>query len=168
MATTGTSAIENNGVVPDVIDEQQIIDSLRGAIAARTAYRDELVAEATRIGLEIRRYERALAPLLNEDKPRKDRPASAPKRTKGIKVGTGSIGEERVKEIEDAILDYASDHDEFRQVDVRGRIGYSSSVMSQGFEALRQTGVIRFARREGSQKFFRLTTEGLAKVKHSE
>ena len=76
MATTGTSAIENNGVVPDVIDEQQIIDSLRGAIAARTAYRDELVAEATRIGLEIRRYERALAPLLNEDKPRKDRPAS--------------------------------------------------------------------------------------------
>ena len=25
-----------------------------------------------------------------------------------------------------------------------------------------------FARREGSQKFFRLTTEGLAKVKHSE
>jgi hypothetical protein len=66
--------------------------------------------------------------------------------------------------IEEAIRAYAEDHEEFRQVDIRatltGALAHSSK-MAVAFEQLRQANVIRLARQEGIQKFFRLTRETL-------
>ena len=72
------------------------------------------------------------------------------------------VSDEIVDEIRDAILRFCADHDEFRQVDIRTMPGSptdSSSKMATAFERLRQDGVIRFARKDGNNKFYRLTSE---------
>jgi hypothetical protein len=59
-------------------------------------------------------------------------------------------------------LRFCADHDEFRQVDIRTMSGAptdSSSKMATAFERLRQDNVIRFARKDGNNKFYRLTSE---------
>ena len=64
------------------------------------------------------------------------------------------------------MLEFAEDHEEFRQVDIRTLPGIDptvakSSMMALAFEALRQEGVIRFARQDGNNKFFRLTRQAM-------
>jgi hypothetical protein len=56
-------------------------------------------------------------------------------------------------------LEIAGHMEEFRQIDVRSAMGGSagkSSTMSLAFERMRQENIIRFARQEGIQKYFRL------------
>jgi hypothetical protein len=76
------------------------------------------------------------------------------------------VGEERLDRIREIVLEYAADHEEFRQVDIRTQPGLegamvTSSVMTTAFNRLRQENVIRLARQEGNSKWFRLTREAL-------
>jgi hypothetical protein len=64
--------------------------------------------------------------------------------------------------IKSKTLEIAADKEEFRQIDVRTALGGAagkSSTMSLAFERMRQENIIRFARQEGIQKYFRLTRE---------
>ena len=123
-----------------------------------------LKAEIAERERELARYKRALALLEGNgeaprsvagqiEQPRRGRPTGSKSRKTPSRVGP-----ERMAIIEEAIRNYAADHEEFRQVDIRMNSQIDkSSVMALAFETLRQQGVIRFARREGSAKFYRLT-----------
>jgi len=70
-----------------------------------------------------------------------------------------TIGEGKVNAIQAIIMQMVQEEsDEFRQVDVRARAkDLTSSSTALAFEVLRQRGVIRFARQEGLNKWYRLT-----------
>ena len=108
---------------------------------------------------ETARYEKALA-LIDGSAPKLGRPprngAPQPKAPRERRVGP-----ERLADVERTIREIAAEHDEFTQVDVRERTGFSSSMMAAAFEQLRQQGVIRLARKDGIRKMFRLTQEAL-------
>ena len=124
-------------------NEREAIRALRAEIALRKN--------------EIARFEAALALLVppepNGDQPKRGRPKGSTNKPKPKGIGT-----EKLEIIEKAIRAFAEDHDEFRQVDIRMNSSIDkSSTMALAFEQLRQQGMIRFARREGIQKFYRLT-----------
>ena len=62
-------------------------------------------------------------------------------------------------------MEFAADHEEFRQVDFRASglegANITSSISSTVFERLRQENVLRIARQDGNHKFYRLTREAL-------
>jgi hypothetical protein len=158
---TMTTEAENNGSQP-LVELPQIIATLRWAIQARQEQADVLRMQLDELNKEIRRYERALAPLVNEPSSlTKSRAKPGPKpspRTRGI-------GDERLAQIERTILDYARDHEEFRQVEIRSLMpSLGSGAMAIAFEQLRQDGVIRFARKDGNSKVFRLTNQAVTEV----
>lgn len=159
--TTPTSP---NGQGPEsslpVRESTPAVAGLRSEMAVLAAKRDQLEAALNLILPELRKYEKAIAilegtPLGAGGKPTKPK-ASTDKR------GT-AVGDERMKQIKQAILTYAEDHEEFRQVDLRSITGLSSSIMATVFETLRQENVVRFARQQGNNKYFRLTNEQIAK-----
>lgn len=128
----------------------QIIADLRVLIAERHRELAEVDRERERLLTEIRQYERALIPLTGE--PRKTQRGS----TTRIRP---NLGDERYKTICDAVLAYAADHEEFRQVDVRGTLAGQlarSGTVATAFERMRQDNLIRFARRDGISKYYRL------------
>lgn len=153
-----------NGAVPnpaaDIAQQlRDLIDERQQALQAIEAQRQEIV-------VELRGYEKAIAALTGSGstgpgRPRKSQAVKASART--------GLSDERLSEIANAIRSYAADHDEFRQVDIRSISGLSeglakSSVMAQAFELLRQEphNLIRFARKSGNNKYFRLTNAALA------
>jgi hypothetical protein len=111
------------------------------------------------VGDERRRFEKALAVLKNEAKPKPKMPKShTPEgRVRGVSDVTAATILECIREI-------TAEQDEFRQVDVRTRLNMSSGRTALAFERLRQDGLIRFARREGINKYYRLTEEALNAV----
>ncbi|HEY1437400.1 MAG TPA: hypothetical protein VGG82_07845 [Casimicrobiaceae bacterium] len=114
-----------------------------------------LRAEIAERKRELARYERALALLEGEPSAPANgssAPAPARKRAKPSK-----LGEERMAKVEAAIHEFAKDHDEFRQVDIRTVIDVTSGTTAMAFEQLRQAGTIRLARKDGNNKWYRLT-----------
>jgi hypothetical protein len=156
-------AAANGGTANTQLDSK-LSELLRQEIAQRRVRVDELQAELDALKPELRRYERVLAQLSDDpaEQAAKPGPKGKAKGTQskaGVAEGKG-IGDERVAGIRDAILVYAEDHDEFRQVDIRTATGESNSgIMTLAFERLRQDGVIRFARQDGNNKWFRLTRQ---------
>lgn len=145
-----------NGAVPH---EDPIITSLQRLIDERKNKVTELRQQLADLEPELRRYEKALALILDEaPPPGRGRPAGA---GKPVRPKPSGLSAERIKLVEDAVRQYAANHDEFRQVDIRTVIDVSSGVTALAFEELRQRGVIRLARAEGNNKFFRLTREAL-------
>ena len=139
-----------------------IVAALREQIAQRKQAAVELQAQLDAITPELRRYERALAVLTSDPPatPRRGRPRRDP--DKPVRSTPSRVGPERLAMIEEAIREFAADHDEFRQVDIRGiRPDINSGMAATGFEALRQQGVIRIARQDGNSKWYRLTREAL-------
>lgn len=162
--TAAAHAQQNGGATDD-----EVVRLLRKQIAVRQVRVDELNAELASLMPELKRYQKVLSMLSGErlgpgGRPAKDKTPKPP--TPGARAGsTGfGIGEERIAHIERAIREYARDHDEFRQVDIRSMqtgMMAKSSVLSQSFEALRQRNVIRLARASGNNKYYRLTREAL-------
>ena len=120
--------------------------------------------ELADLELEVRRVERAVKvlkgePLGNPSKPpvtgdEVGRPAGGVRN----KRGTKGISEEKVQLVQNLIMQIAQDLDEFRQVDVRSHTDkLNSSSTAVAFEILRQRGIIRFARQQGLNKWYRLT-----------
>jgi hypothetical protein len=151
------AAKANGGAKPN--DDDELIAGLRKRIAARKVRADELKAELDTIAPELRRYERALS-LLTGDA---ERPTGKVGKASPVRPVRSRLGEERLEKVRGAVLGYARDHEEFRQVDIRNVLGnrFSSSIMTSAFEQLRQENVIRFARQEGISKFYRLTRESV-------
>ena len=136
--------------------DEQIIAAIEAQSAAARARAAELRAELERITPELRRYDKAIAALRGESltpgKPKKkDGPPSAKYAQK--------VSPEAVDRIWEAVQKLTGEggQDEFTQVQARTITGDTSGVSSLAFEALRQDGKIRFARRDGNQKVFRLT-----------
>jgi hypothetical protein len=143
--------------------DNQLTKLLREEIAQRKVRVDELQAELDALKPELKRYERVLAQL--SDDPAEQTAKPGPKGPRGSSKGKiaeaaagKGIGDERLASIREQVLVYAEDHEEFRQADIRLFMGeVNSGIMTLAFERLRQDGVIRFARREGNNKYFRLT-----------
>lgn len=152
--------------------EAKLIHDLDGAIRERRdqALAQEAEVEAAKAKLAetnavLKRYEDTRRRLLGEPKP------ESVKRRSRARVSEDAprmrVAAERMAEIEAFVLAYAADHEEFRQIDVRSAPGSpisNSSAATTAFEQLRQDGIIRFARKEGNNKWFRLTAAGAAKV----
>jgi DNA-binding transcriptional ArsR family regulator len=156
-----------NGGTGNTVDSQ-LMTLLREEIAQRKVRVDELQTELDALKPELRRYERVLAQL--SDDPAEQVPRPGPKGPRGPRgSGTGKvaeaaagkgIGEARLASIREQVLVYAEDHEEFRQADIRVFMGEASSgIMTLAFERLRQDGLIRLARQEGNNKYFRLTRQ---------
>jgi len=154
-------AADNGGVADPQLDAQ-LLKLLRAEIAQRRNRVDELTSELSELRPALKRYERVLSQLTGEPTPA---PRSGKKRGRPAGRATSNdkgIGVERLAKIRAAVLDYARDHDEFAQVDIRAFAGdeitgAATGIMTPAFEALRQEGLIRFARQQGNRKLFRLT-----------
>src|SRR5262249_46981551 len=137
-AVASAHAAENGGTAQL---DSQLVTLLRGEVALRRARVDELTAELEQLRPELKRYERILAQLSDEaqDQPPRSQAAARPRGTHR----PARISPERLEKVRRAILAYAADHDEFRQVDIRGIVDISSSVMTDAFVQLRQDHTIR-------------------------
>jgi hypothetical protein len=163
-----THASENGGTThPDA----EVITLLQSQVNARQVRIDELEVELRALTTEQRRYSKALAYLTGETPVAKPGP-KGPRADKPVATKTGGVkglGAEKFAALRAAVMDYASDHEEFRQIDIRNIPGLEpsltkSSMTATGFEALRQEGVIRLARQEGINKWYRLTRETLREL----
>jgi hypothetical protein len=147
-----------NGTAPAMT---QVTDVLRDAIAVRSARYEELAAELAQVKRELANYQKALE--LIDGTPRV-KPGPKAKAAAGTKIGP-----ERLAVIEDSIRDYVNQHGdvEFRQMDIRehmgnGGNGITSGVSSFAFKSLRDNDVIRLARKDGNNLYYRLTRKALA------
>jgi hypothetical protein len=146
----------------DAALEEDAIESVRQAVAGRRARIRALQDQIDGLLPELRRYERALAYLTDQPinyKSSKRMSTAKPKAPRGT-----TIGEDRYATISEEVFAYAREHEEFRQLDIRAINGISSSVSSQIFERMRQENLLRIARQDGNNKFYRLTREGLARL----
>jgi len=151
---------ESNGVAPTTPHEA-IIAQLREQHRAQFLALEEHDAKRADLVAQLRSYEKALDALTGE---RSKGKSGRPPKQQGAGIRGTVIGPDRMGAIETAIRDFAAEHDEFRQVDIRGMVEGSlanSSTMAAAFENLRREGVIRLARKEGTAKFFRLTNTAL-------
>jgi hypothetical protein len=156
-----TATPETNGAASSNA-RSRITHDLEAEVERGRARQTELRDELNEVNAELKAFEQALARLRGEPLRQPGQPdasGQAAPRVRG--VGT-RISTERLEEVKAAVLRFASEHDEFRQIDIRTMPGSpvpSSGGAASAFEILRQAGVIRLARRSGNQKFFRLTTE---------
>lgn len=135
---------------------RELVTDSQIQLAKHDEKRDKLVSE-------LRTYEKALAALTGGGKP------ARPKNQGESRTKPSKLSEERIGEIEALVREYATDHEEFRQVDLRAAYSQlpSGGTMTSGmsalaFEELRQRNVLRVARIEGNSKFYRLTREALS------
>lgn len=139
-----------------------VVYQLRELVAQRQAALVEHDRTRAQIVTELRQYEKALASLI--DPPRKPGPKPDGER---VRAKPSKIAPDKLDAIRDAVVAYAQDHEEFRQVDVRATVPESlakSSTMATAFEMLRQENLIRFARRQGISKFYRLTASAAREI----
>jgi hypothetical protein len=151
----------SNGHV-HLVDEDPVVIDLRKRIDQVKQEQQSLRERLAEVNDVVSRYERAVRALTGEKAP------TPTPRTPGKRVREhpSGVGEERLDRIREIVLEYAADHEEFRQVDIRTQPGLegamvTSSVMTTAFNRLRQENVIRLARQEGNSKWFRLTREAL-------
>jgi len=139
--------MDDNGVPQD----DEVIAALYSRVASFDQRKQELIEEIAEIDRQSKRYRRALQALTSEATI--GRPPSKPPAKKYPK----GIGDERLDAIRRVVFELAAEKDEFSQVDVRGRRDINSSLAATAFEKLRQEGMIRVARKEGNNKYYRLT-----------
>jgi hypothetical protein len=163
-SVNGAPEVDVDAMLDDGFDDQLAVE-LRGKIAQI----DGQLAGLQKLVERKRKYEGLLNRLTGGYK--KPGP-TGPRGPDGSRVRAvpAGIGAERVAEIKQMILDYAADHEEFRQVDVRtlptpSGWRFTSSISANAFEQLRQENFLRIGRVNGNQKFYRLTREALAAQK---
>lgn len=170
MTEVQTGARAANGDAPATMPETPedfdvaLIAQMRVAENVWRAYRDELRDQLDAANEKLRRYERSLSTLTGETTkpgPKQTRsfgpkPSAQPNKTR--------VSVERKVELERMVREYAADHTEFRQIDIRSTFAHfedggniTSSITALGFESLVQANVIRFARQDGNNKWYRLT-----------
>lgn len=154
---------DQNGQVVD-IDDDDIVQAVQARIDRRRARIDELEGELAEHRAQAKRDERVVALLRGEASQPGPKPAAKVRRG-GAQVGGTKVGAELMTAIEASIRQYAVDHEEFRQVDIRKMANpptTSTGALATAFEVLRQDNVIRFVRQDGIAKWFRLTPTAAA------
>jgi hypothetical protein len=152
-----------NGLAETFVDQE--VARIQAQLDGQEGRAQALRAELRELDELTKRYEKAIRDLKGESgkpgrKPKVERAPGDPR----VRPVQSKVGPEAMAKIESAIRAYAEDREEFRQVDIRGTLTGAlahSSKMATAFEQLRQANVIRLARQEGNQKFFRLTRETL-------
>ena len=150
-----------NGAAPASARER-IAAELESEIAALLKRERHLELELAEIKTDRKSFEQSLSRLRGE--PLIKHPGRVGRPPKDGPRSTSGLSDAIVEEVRLAILRFAEDHDEFSQVNIRTMPDSpteSSSKMAIAFERLRQDGVIRLARKDGNQKFFRLTSASL-------
>lgn len=127
--------------------------------AEREHRRAEIASQIAEIDNEIKAFRQAAQRLRGE--PLISKPATK-RGPRGPYKSERSANGELTARIRSAVMLFARDHDEFRQIDIRSMPGaeLKSSQTAIAFEQLRQDGVLRLARKEGNNKYYRLTSEG--------
>jgi hypothetical protein len=163
-ATTAHSGA-NNGVAP--LGDDAMVEALRDRVAQHQTRANQLRKEMDDELSYVRRYEKALTALTGEvpvkPGPKPGRPRTS---TSAGRPGGTRIGPEKLATLRKAVLRFAADHEEFRQIDFRSDPlgeGVSSGQSSALFDVLRQENVLRMARVNGNEKFYRLTREALGR-----
>jgi hypothetical protein len=137
-------------------EDAALVAGVQRRIERRRRRIEELEAELADQRPQLKRDERVIA-LLTGVEPTGAKPGPKTKAT-----NLSRVGPETLATIEAAIRNYAVDHEEFRQVDIRKMPNApvdKSSQMAVAFEQLRERNVIRFVRQDGNAKVFRLTRE---------
>jgi predicted transcriptional regulator len=148
-----------NGAAPASARER-IAGELESEIAGLLRRERQLELELAEIKTDRKTFEQSLLRLRGEPLIKHSGRGRPPKAGESVRTTPARVGPEAIAEIEAMIRRFAADHDEFRQVDIRGTTSgpmSNSSKMATAFEQLRQDGVIRLARKDGNQKWFRLT-----------
>jgi hypothetical protein len=140
-----------------------VTETLQRAVDELAKQRDTLTEQLATVKHELGNYQKALA--LIEAPP----PGSTPRRGRSsLKSSSGGanrsgtrISGDRLAEVETAIREYATEHGgdpEFRQIDIREVMGagISSGISSIAFAELREREVIRIARKDGNNLYFRM------------
>jgi hypothetical protein len=154
MTTSAT-----NGGAPSLPHADELIARLQQLIDERTVRRDELVDELAHVDRELKAYAKSLAPLLPEALAPPPAKRGRPPRGEGerVRAKQSRIGPERMELIEAAARQLGKDDAEFRQVDVRRETGLTSSIMTSAFRQMRDDNIVRLARRDGINQWFKLT-----------
>jgi hypothetical protein len=142
-------------------EDAALVAGVQRRIERRRRRIDELEAELAEQRPQLKRDERVIALLTGAEPTGPGRPAGAKSK---VRDNASRIGPETLATIEAAIRNYAADHEEFRQVDIRKMPNApvdKSSQMAVAFEQLREQNVIRFVRQDGNAKVFRLTREAV-------
>ena len=130
----------------------------------------EVVAQKRK---ELANYEKALTLLtgMKLDQMEKPSPNGRPIVVKDKnRKEPSKVGPERLAIIRNTILDFALAEDkEFRGIDIRQQLPAGplakSAVISQAFVQLREEKFIRFVRKQGINKYYRLTSEKIEKAR---
>jgi hypothetical protein len=154
-----------NGSAP-ASARDRIAHDLEAEIAKLLRNERQLELDLAQIKAERKAFEQAIQrlrgePLIKQTGRRAGRPKSS---STSDGARSGKVSPELLEAIRAGIMRFAADHDEFRQVDIRTMPDApteKSSATALAFEQLRQDGVIRFARKDGNNKFYRLTSESL-------
>ena len=155
--------MENHEEALTSSDEKEAIASVRRAVASRRERIRTLQLQVEKLTPELRRYERALSYLTGEPVNYKPKKIGSKMEAMKAKAPAGTkLGDGRYEQMSGWVLDFAREHEEFRQIDIRALHGMSSGASSQLFEMMRQRNVVRVARKSGNNKYYRLTSEGLA------
>jgi hypothetical protein len=168
------------GSTEGALGDAEIARQLEAAAREREDKIGELQAEIDLLRPEADRYRKAVKVLRGErlsaggrakdpiEVPEGEEPPTRVSRASRRAYPPSQVAPTRIAEIRAWITEYATDHDEFRQIDIRNAHGrfedggaFSSAVASQAFEQLRQESFNRLARSEGGSKFYRLTREAL-------
>lgn len=167
MTEVQEGTIQANGRVRAADVAQQ----LEALIADRRQVLAEIDEQRDKIVVALRSYERALQALTDPDSITRRRRASKPAKTdqaQSKRTNATRMSPKRLQEVEAYVRDYAKDHDEFRQVDLRSAHGtfadgatFSSGQSALAFEKLRERNIIRVSRIDGNSKYYRLTRQAL-------
>jgi hypothetical protein len=154
----GSNGVADREAAADaLIGDDEIVVGIRRRIAHRKEHIEALQAQIDPMLAQMKRDERALALLTGEERAKPGlKPGPKPKGDR-VRDNPSRVGDERLAQIRETIAAFAADHEEFRQVDIRTITGLTSSNMATAFEMLRQQNVIRFARQDGNNKYYRLT-----------
>ena len=137
-------------------------ETIRQAVDELAKQRDTLTEQLAIVKYELGNYQKALALLEAPPPPppgltprKRGRPSSSGAERNGTRISG-----ERLAEVEAAIREYADVNGgdpEFRQIDIRERLGGLTSGMSSlAFAELREREVIRIARKDGNNLYFRM------------
>jgi len=149
------------------MQDDDLINEIHDRMGSLDVHRGYLLDQVADVERALKRYERALKALGDPayaTEPKQVKPnthaaqRSAQQKASAMKSMARSDTWPHLRE---AIIAYAHEHEEFRQVDFRDGYDITSSKSSTAFNLLREENVLRISRVDGNSKFYRLTKEAL-------
>ena len=159
---------QGNGHAASLSVDERIVEEIRAQADVLEARRAELQSQLDEITPQLQRYQKAIKAILGEplrhqsvdpetgEPVERKKPGPKPGSHRGGTTHAG-VSEGQLAMVERVFRELATQRDDVRQVDVRTVTGLRSGSMALAFKELRNRGVIRLARVDGNNKYFRLT-----------